>query len=55
MLAFLSPVCFDNFFFEVGQPARSGETALPLGPEELERTVAAAPRYGMELYQPDGA
>jgi mannose-6-phosphate isomerase-like protein (cupin superfamily) len=55
MLVFLSPAGFENFFFEVGQPARPGEQAPPLGPEELERTVAAAPSYGMELHLPDGA
>ena len=54
MLIFVTPGGFENFFFEVGQPARAGESAPPLGPEEMERTVAAASSYGMELRLPSG-
>jgi mannose-6-phosphate isomerase-like protein (cupin superfamily) len=52
MLGFFSPAGFENFLFEVGQPPRPGEQAPPLEPEELERSIAAAPKYGMELHLP---
>lgn len=54
MLIFVTPGGFENFFREVGQPARPGENAPPLGPAEMERTVATAPKYGMELRLPSG-
>jgi hypothetical protein len=49
MLVLLTPAGFENFLFEVGQPARPGESAPPLGPEELQRTIAAAPKHHLEL------
>lgn len=49
MLLLITPAGFEKFFFEVGQPARPGATAPLLGTEEMERTIAAAPKYGMEL------
>lgn len=52
MLALITPGGFENFFFEVGQPARAGEAAPPLGAEEMERTLVAAPKYGMDLRLP---
>ena len=54
MLVLFTPAGFENFFFEVGQPVQEGGTAPPLGPEEIERTLAAAPKYGMELPLPLG-
>jgi hypothetical protein len=33
-------------------PAKEGGTAPPLGPEEIERTLAAAPKHGMEVRLP---
>ncbi len=42
----------EKFLFEVGQQARPGANAPLLGPEEMERTIAAAPKYGMELLKP---
>jgi quercetin dioxygenase-like cupin family protein len=52
MLVLLTPAGFENFLFEVGQPARPGESAPPFGPEELERTIAAAPKHHLELRLP---
>ena len=49
LLAFFTPAGFEGFFFEVGRPAVEGGTAPPLGPEEIERTLALAPKYGMEV------
>jgi mannose-6-phosphate isomerase-like protein (cupin superfamily) len=52
MLVFYTPAGFEGFFFEVGQPAQEGGTAPPLGPEEIEKTMVAAPKYGMEVLLP---
>lgn len=52
MLALAIPAGLEKFLREVGQPAQEGQTAPPLGPEEAERTLAAAPRYGMEVQLP---
>jgi hypothetical protein len=49
MLVLFTPAGMENFFFEAGLPAQEGGSAPPLGPEEIERTLAAAPKYGMEL------
>jgi hypothetical protein len=54
MLALFTPGGFEGFFFEVGQPAIEGETAPPPGPEEIEKTIAVAPQYGMEVPPPPG-
>ena len=54
MLVFFTPAGMENFFFEAGVPAQEGGTAPPLGPEEIERTLAAAPKYGMEFPLPLG-
>jgi mannose-6-phosphate isomerase-like protein (cupin superfamily) len=55
MLAFFTPAGMEGFFLEVGIPAQEGGTAPPpLGPEEIERALAAAPKYGMELPLPLG-
>lgn len=53
MLVWMTPAGFEQFFLEVGQPARPGETAPPLNSEEMAKTIAAAPKYGMELRLPE--
>lgn len=55
MLALFTPGGFEGFFFEVGQPVIEGENAPPPGPEEIEKTIAVAPEYGMEVPPPPGA
>jgi hypothetical protein len=52
MLIMTIPAGLEKFLREVGQPAQEGRTAPPLGPEEIERTLAAAPKYGMEIQLP---
>lgn len=49
MLLWMTPSGFEEFLFAVGQPARPGESAPPLGPDEIARTVAIADRYGLVL------
>ena len=53
MLLWMAPAGFEEFLFAVGQPARPGEQAPPLGTEEMARTIALAPAYGMELRLPE--
>lgn len=52
MLILVTPARLANIFFEIGQPARAGETAPPRSPEEREKLIALAPQYGMELHLP---
>lgn len=49
MLLWMTPAGFEGFLFRVGQPARAGEQAPPLGADEIARTVAIAGVYGMEI------
>jgi quercetin dioxygenase-like cupin family protein len=49
MLIWMSPAGFEDFFREVGTPAILGRQAPAPSEEELARTVAAAPRFGLEL------
>ncbi len=53
-LIMATPAGLEGFFEAVGQPAQEGKTAPPPGPEEIERAVAAAPKYGMEVPPPPG-
>jgi len=53
VLVAFTPGGFEGFFFEAGLPVVEGETAPPLGPEEMERTREAAPRYGLQLVLPE--
>lgn len=53
MLVLFTPAGFENFLFEVGLPARPGETPPPVGPEEIARAVRAAPKHHLELRLPE--
>ena len=55
MLIVFTPGGLEGFFFEAGLPVEEGEPAPPLGPEEIERSRAAAVRYGMEVRWPQEA
>lgn len=53
MLISVAPAGLENMFFEVGVPLEPGSTAaLPPTKEEIERLLAAAPKYGIELLLP---
>lgn len=55
MLITVAPAGLEQMFFEVGSPLADGATtSLPPTPAEIERLVAAAPRYGIELLLPKG-
>ena len=53
MLISIAPAGLEQMFFEVGVPLEPGtEVAAPPGKDEIERLLAAAPRYGVELKLP---
>lgn len=53
MLISVTPAGLENMFFEVGvRLAEGATTALPPTKDEIERLLAAAPRYGVEIRLP---
>jgi quercetin dioxygenase-like cupin family protein len=53
MLISVVPAGLEGMFFEVGVTLADGATtASPPTPDEVERLLAAAPRYGIELLPP---
>jgi quercetin dioxygenase-like cupin family protein len=53
MLISVAPAGLEQMFFEVGMPVPPGATtAAPPTKEEIERLLAAAPRYGIEIKLP---
>jgi len=53
MLITVVPAGLEQMFFEVGQPVEPGATSTgPPSHEEIEKLLAAAPRYGVEIRLP---
>lgn len=53
MLISVAPAGLEQMFFEVGQPVPVGaQTAPPPTKEDIERLLAVAPRYGVEILLP---
>ena len=53
MLISIAPAGLEKMFFEVGVPVPPGATtAAPPTKEEIEKLLAAAPRYGIEIKLP---
>ena len=53
MLLSVAPAGLEQMFFEVGVPVPPGTaTAAPTTKEEIEKLLAAAPRYGVEIKLP---
>src|SRR5258708_3690462 len=53
MLISVAPAGLEHMFFEVGVPlAERATTALPPTKEEIEKLLAVAPRYGIEIRLP---
>ncbi len=53
MLISVAPAGLEKMFFEVGVPLEEGATtALPPSHEEIEKLLAVAPRYGVEILLP---
>lgn len=49
MLILVAPAGLDQFFLEVGTPSN---VPLPPSQEEIQRLLATAPRYGIEIHAP---
>ena len=49
MIISLAPAGLEKMFFETGVPVALGESPPPLAPAEIERLLAAAPKYGIEI------
>ena len=49
MLISVAPAGLEKMFFEVGQPVKLGETPPPPTKAEIEKLLAVAPRYGVEI------
>ena len=53
ILITVAPAGLEKMFFEVGVPlAKGATTALPPSHEEIEKLLAVAPRYGIEIRVP---
>jgi hypothetical protein len=53
MLISVAPAGLEQMFFEVGVPVVQGATtAAPPKKEEIEKLLAVAPRYGIEIRLP---
>lgn len=52
LLILVTPAGLDRFFEEVGREATGAPGESDFGPAELERMLAAAPRYGLEIAPP---
>ncbi len=56
MLISIAPAGLENMFFEVGVPLAEGATtAQPPTKDEIEKLLAVAPRYGVEIRIPHQA
>jgi len=53
MLITLAPAGLEKMFFEVGQAIADGSNPLPPTKEEIEKLLAVAPRYGIEIMLPE--
>ncbi len=53
MLISVAPAGLEKMFFEAGVPVAQGATiALPTTKAEVEKLLAVAPRYGIEIRIP---
>jgi quercetin dioxygenase-like cupin family protein len=53
MLITLAPAGLERMFFEIGRPVAAGATSAPLPTkEDIEKLLAVAPKYGIEIKLP---
>lgn len=52
MLAIVTPAGIEEFFEEVGEETKGASSPPPFGQDEIERLLAAAPKYGIEILPP---
>jgi len=54
MLGFVTPAGFENFFNEFAQPVASFDSpAIPASKHEVDKLLAAAPKYGLQILPPN--
>jgi mannose-6-phosphate isomerase-like protein (cupin superfamily) len=53
MLAIVTPACFEQFLFEAGDDPTDGSKAPDFGAEQIERMLAVAPKYGIQILSPE--
>jgi len=54
MLGFVTPAGFENFFNEFAQPVASFDSpAIPPSKDEVDKLLAAAPKYGLQILSPN--
>jgi hypothetical protein len=52
MIISVAPAGLEKMFMEVGQPAEFGQQAPPPSRDEIEKLLAVAPDYGIEIRLP---
>jgi quercetin dioxygenase-like cupin family protein len=53
MLVFITPAGFENFVSEFAQPVASfASPAIPASKDEIDKLLAAAPKYGIQILPP---
>jgi mannose-6-phosphate isomerase-like protein (cupin superfamily) len=52
MIITIVPAGLEQMFFETGEPLEPGGSAKPPSREEIERLLAAAPKYGVQIFPP---
>ena len=56
MLILVTPPGFEKFMAEFAQPVASFDsTPLPVTPADIQKLLAVAPRYGIEILPPSGS
>ena len=54
MVVFVTPAGFENFFNEFTQPVESFDSpAIPASKDEVDKLLAAAPKYGLQILPPN--
>jgi len=54
ILVFITPAGFENFVSEFAQPLASFESpAIPASKDEIDKLLAAAPKYGIQILPPN--
>ncbi len=51
-LTLMVPAGVEKFFEEVGKPASDPSSPPPFEEEDIDRVLAVAPRYGVEILSP---
>jgi quercetin dioxygenase-like cupin family protein len=51
-LSLMVPAGLEKFFEEVGKPGTEASSPPPFGEEDVERLLAVAPKYGVEISSP---